>query len=83
MRDNLTQSHLTSFMLKIHLFLSPDNNHIYTVGSKQGMKVSCAAIIQSQELLKRLPNESPVHSAEVTAVDRAMNESTKSIIYTD
>ena len=47
----------------------PDNHHIYTDGSKQGMKVGCAAVFQNQELLKRLP----VYSAEAIAIDLAMN----------
>ena len=41
-------------------------------GSKQGMKVGCAALIQNQELLN-LPNESSIYSTEVTAIDLAMN----------
>ena len=37
------------------------------------MKVGCAAVFQSQELLKRLPNESSIYSAEVITIDLAMN----------
>ena len=37
------------------------------------MKVGCAAVFQNQELLKRLPNESSIYSAEVIAIDLAMN----------
>ena len=37
------------------------------------MKVACAAVFQNQELLKRLPNESSIYSAEVIAIDQAMN----------
>ena len=44
----------------------PDHHHIYTDGSKQGMKVGCAAICQNQNLLK-------IHSVEVTAIDLTMN----------
>ena len=51
----------------------PDHHHIYTDGSKQGMKVGCAAVFQNQELLKRLPNESSIYSAKVIAIDLAMN----------
>ena len=37
------------------------------------MKVACAAMLQNQELLKCLPNESSIYSADVTAIDLAMN----------
>ena len=52
------------------------------------MKVGCVAILQNQELLKRLPNESSIYCAEVTAIDLAMNiianhKSSKFIIYSD
>ena len=66
----------------------PDYHHIYTDGSKQEMKVGCTAVFQNQELLKRLPNESSIYSAEVIAIDPAMNiianhKSSKFIIYSD
>ena len=65
-----------------------DHHHTYTDGSKEGMKVSCAVVFQNQELLKRLPNESSIYSAEVIAIDLAMNiianhKSSKFIIYSD
>ena len=52
------------------------------------MKVGCAAVFQNQELLKRVPNESSIYSAEVIAIDLAMNiianhKSSKFIIYSD
>ena len=37
------------------------------------MKVGCTAVFQNQELLKRLPSESSIYSAEVIAIDLAMN----------
>ena len=37
------------------------------------MKVGCAAVFQNQELLKYLQNESSIYSAEVIAIDLAMN----------
>ena len=37
------------------------------------MKVGCAVVFQNQELLKCLPNESSVSSAEAIAIDLAMN----------
>ena len=52
------------------------------------MKVGCAAVFQNQELLKHLPNESSIYSAEAIAIDLAMNiianhKSTKFILYSD
>ena len=49
------------------------------------MKVGCAAVFQNQELLKHLPNESSIYSAEVIAIDLAMNiiANYKFIIYSD
>ena len=52
------------------------------------MKVGWAAILQNQELLKRLPNESSIYCAEVTAIDLSMNitanqKSSKFIIHSD
>ena len=74
-------------------FLSIENNfpeyhHIYTDGSKQGMKVGSVAVFQNQELLKHLLYELSIYSAEVIAIDLAMNiianqKSSKSMIYSD
>ena len=52
------------------------------------MKVHCAAVFQNLELLKCLSNESSIYSAEVIAIDLAMNiianhKSSKFIIYSD
>ena len=65
-----------------------DHHHIYTDGSKQGMKVGCVAVFQNQELSKGLPNESSIYSAKAIAIDLAMNiianhKSSKFIIYSD
>ena len=37
------------------------------------MKVGCTAVFQNQKLLKHLPNESSIYSAEAIAIDLAMN----------
>ena len=86
----LTKTHPITFQLK---FLNIQNNfldhhHIYAHGSKQEMKVVCAAIFQNQELLKHLPNESSIYSAEVRAINLAVNimanhKSSKSITHSD
>ena len=52
------------------------------------MKVGCATVFQNQELLKHLPNESSIYSAEAIAIDLAMNiianhKPSKFIIYSD
>ena len=69
-----TKIHLITFQKTI---LNIQNNyldhHIYTDWSKQRMKVGCAAILWNQELLKCLPNESSIYSAEVATIDLAMN----------
>ena len=51
----------------------PDHHHTYTDASKQGMKFGCAAIFQSQELLKHHPDKSSIYRAEVTAIGLAIN----------
>ena len=66
----------------------PDHHHIYTDGSKQGMKVGCTTVFQNQELLKHLSSESSTYSAEAIAIDLATNiianhKSSKLIIYSD
>ena len=66
----------------------PDHHHIYKDGSKQRMKVGCAAVFQNQELLKHLPNKSSISSAEAISINLAMNiianhKSSKFIIYSD
>ena len=63
-----------------------DHHHIYTNESKQGMEVGSAAILQNQKLLKHFPNESSVYSADITAINLAMNiianhKFFKSIVY--
>ena len=51
------------------------------------MKFGCAVVSQNQELLKRLPDESSIYSAEAIAIDLAMNiianDKSKFIIYSD
>ena len=52
------------------------------------MKVDCAAVFQNQQLLKRLPNESSIYSAEAITIDLAMSiianhKFSKSIIHLD
>ena len=86
-----TKTHPITFQenfLNIQYNFPDHHHHIYTDESKQGMKVGCAAVFQNQELLKRLPNESSIYSAEVIAIDLAMNiianhKSSKFIIYFD
>ena len=74
-RQSKTKTHPITFPEKF-LYIQnniPDYHHFYRDRSKQGMKVGCAAIFQSQELLKLLPNESSMYCAEVTIIDLAMN----------
>ena len=86
-----TKTHPITFQenfLNIQNNFPDHHHHIYTDGSKQEMKVGCAAVFQNQELLKHLPNESSIYSAEIIAIDLAMNiianpKSSKFIIYSD
>ena len=66
----------------------PDHYHLYIDGSKQRRKVSCATILQNQQLLKRLLNKPSIYRAKVTAIDLATNiltnhKSSKFIINSD
>ena len=50
------------------------------------MKVGCVAILQNQQLLKHLPNESSIYSVKDTTMDPAINiianhKSSKFIIF--
>ena len=61
---------------------------IYTYGSKNGEKVASAAILHGELYQLRLPNNSFVFSAELRAIDLALNHieqdaNCRYIIYTD
>ena len=72
-------------------FFHLKNNHpnhicIYTDGSKNGNKVSCAATQHTTKITKRLPSSSSIYGVETKAVDLALNiitqtESTELIIF--
>ena len=47
----------------------PDHLYFYTVVSKQGRKIGCAASLQKQKLLKHLSNEPSIRSTEITSLD--------------
>ena len=83
-----TKTHPITFRENFNIQNNFSDHHlIYTDGSKQRMKVGCAAVFQNQELLKCLPNESSIYTAEAIAIDLAMNynvhKSSKFIIYSD
>ena len=64
------------------------HEEIYTDGSKDGEKVASAAILDGELYQFRLPNNSSVFSAEVKAIDLALNHIEQDaywryIIYTD
>ena len=61
---------------------------IYTDGSKDGEKVASAAILDGELYQFRLPNNSSIFTAELKAIDRALNHIEQDaywryIIYTD
>ena len=51
----------------------PDYLHIYTDGSKSGDRVGCAAVLNNTKSLRRLPNKSSIYSAEILAIDLALD----------
>ena len=64
------------------------HEEIYTDGSKDGKKVASAAILDGELYQFRLPNNSSVFSAEIKAIDLALNHIEQDaywryIIYTD
>ena len=69
----------------------PNHIHIYTESSKNGNKVSYAAIQHNTKIIKRLPSSTSIYSVELAstlAIDLALNiitqtESTKFIIFSD
>ena len=66
----------------------PDHLYIYTDGSKNKSKVGCAAILNNTKQSKRLTNKASIYSAEITAIDLALdiitaNKHNKFIIFTD
>ena len=50
----------------------PDHVSIYTDGSKDGVSVTAAAIVNSQPLTCRLPDDSSIFSAEAKAIQIAL-----------
>ena len=64
------------------------HEEIYTDGSKDGKKVASAAILDGELYQFRLPNNSSVFSAEIKAIDLALNHIEQDaywryVIYTD
>ena len=64
------------------------HEEIYTDGSKDGEKVASAAILDGELYQFRLPNNSSIFSAELKAIDLALNHIAQDaywryIIYTD
>ena len=64
------------------------HEEIYTDGSKDGKKVASAAILDGELYQFRLPNNSSVFSAEIKAIDLALNHIEQDaywryIVYTD
>ena len=62
---------------------------IYTDGSKEDAKVSCAVISDNHSNMQRIPEDSPILTAEAKAVDLALyfiricDENNKFIIFSD
>jgi len=71
-----------------HLQAYEQHVHIYTDGSKEGLKVAAAAIVRSSLLCCRLPDGASVYTAELTAIKLALNwiareKSKRFVIFSD
>ena len=65
-----------------------DHIEVYTDGSKHEGRVASAAVVNGRSFVKRLPNDSSIFSAEVTAILLALKqinslEEDKFVIFTD
>ena len=65
-----------------------DYSFIYTDGSKDGNNVSCATVTRDETYRIRLPDDASIFTAEITAIDMALDhifnsEDTKFVIVSD
>lgn len=88
---NKGKTHPITFKEKFEEIIEkfPEHTHIYTDGSKQNNTTTSAAIINKEtRKTKRLPKNSSIFSAEIYAINLALNlikekEDPKYIIFTD
>ena len=80
----------STYLEKFHAILLyyPDHQYIFTDGSKDNNKTACAAILNKTIHKKALPMKSTIFTAEVCAIDLALNiisrdKHNKFIIFSD
>ena len=85
-----TKTHPSTYIEKFHTILlhHPDHQYIFTDGSKDNNKTACAAVLNKTILKKGLPKESSIFTAEICAIDLALdiiskNKYSKYIIFSD
>ena len=75
-----TKTHPSTYQEKLRNLLEHHPNHLYvfTDGSKDNNKTACAAVLNETILKKALPMESSIFTAEVFAIDQALDKILKS-----
>ena len=70
-----TKTHPCTYIEKFHHILShyPEHLHVFTDGSKDHSRTACAAVLNKIIRKKALPMESSIFTAEVCAIDLALN----------
>ena len=85
-----TKTHPSTYLEKFHPILlhHPDHQYIFTDGSKNDNKTACATVLNKTIHKKALPMKSSIFTAEVCAIDLALNiisrnKHNKFIIFSD
>ena len=85
-----TKTHPSTYIEKFHTILlhHPDHQYIFTDGSKDNNKTAYAAVLNKTILKKGLPKESSIFTAEICAIDLALDiiskkKYSKYIIFSD
>ena len=85
-----TKTHSSTYLEKFHTILlyHPEHQNIFTDGSKDNNKTTCAAVLNKTIHKKALPMKSSIFTAEVCAIDLALNiiskdKHNKFIIFSD
>ena len=70
-----TKKDPSTYLEKFHTILlhHPDHQYIFTYDSKDNFKTACAAVLSKTIRKKTLPMKSSMFTAEVCAIDRALN----------
>ena len=70
-----TKIHPNTYLEKFHTILlhNPDHQYIFTDGSNDSNKTVCAAVLNKTIHKKAFPMKSSVFTAEVCAIDLALN----------